>query len=215
MTGERRERERKNQQEPGKQANREQGNQPRPQGNQPQPQQGNQPQRDQSQGNHPQRGQPQGSQPQGDQPRGQQPVEDQPKSQRPASFEEQQRRQGSPQGQEQQREQLREGSQRQQGATTRHTTDHDEIRRWVEERNGHPAAVREAGRSEGDPGIVRIDFPGYSGQETLEEIDWDEFFSKFDQNELVFLYQEETAAGEKSNFNKIIHRSSLGERGGA
>ena len=28
----------------------------------------------------------------------------------------------------------------------RTTTDHDEIRRWVEERNGRPAAVRTGGK---------------------------------------------------------------------
>jgi len=34
------------------------------------------------------------------------------------------------------------------------TTDHQEIRRWVEERGGRPARVKETG-SDGDPGILR------------------------------------------------------------
>ena len=38
-------------------------------------------------------------------------------------------------------------------ATT--TTDHDEIRRWVEERGGKPSRVKRTGGSD-DPGILRI-----------------------------------------------------------
>ena len=44
------------------------------------------------------------------------------------------------------------------------TTDHDEIRRWVEERGGRPARVTDTG-SDGDPGILRIDFPGRGDEE--------------------------------------------------
>ena len=40
------------------------------------------------------------------------------------------------------------------------TTDHDFIRRWVEERGGWPARV--VGTSRGnDAGLIRIDFPGF------------------------------------------------------
>jgi hypothetical protein len=41
------------------------------------------------------------------------------------------------------------------------TTDHDEIRRWIEERGGKPATVSRT--AEGDePGILRVDFPGFA-----------------------------------------------------
>jgi hypothetical protein len=85
------------------------------------------------------------------------------------------------------------------------TTDHDTIRRWVEKRGGRPAAVRETG-SNGDPGILRIDFPGRGDDDALEEISWDEFFEAFDENKLAFLYQEETADGEESRFSKFVRR---------
>jgi len=46
------------------------------------------------------------------------------------------------------------------------TTDHEVIKRWAEQRKGHPAAVeRTAGND--DVGIIRIDFPGYSGEGSL------------------------------------------------
>ncbi len=86
------------------------------------------------------------------------------------------------------------------------TTDHDEIRRWVEEHDGKPASVRGTGNG-GDTGVLRIDFPGGAGQDELEQISWDEWFSKFDENNLAFLYQQEKASGEDSTFFKLVSRN--------
>lgn len=88
------------------------------------------------------------------------------------------------------------------------TVDHDFIRRWAEQRGGHPAAVKQTA-SDDDVGIIRIDFPGYSGEGTLVPIDWQEFFEKFDEKQLAFVYQEKTADGELSRFNKLVSRESL------
>ena len=85
------------------------------------------------------------------------------------------------------------------------TTDHDEIRRWVEARGGHPAHVVQSGAGD-DPGILRIDYPGFSGEETLEPIEWEEFFDSFDRNKLAFLYQDKTSDGKPSRFNKFVER---------
>lgn len=90
------------------------------------------------------------------------------------------------------------------------TIDHETIRRWAEERKGHPAAVRETGGEE-DPGLIRIDFPGYSGEESLEEISWEDFFRKFEAAELAFLYRERED-GERSNFNKLVKRDTVRDR---
>lgn len=83
------------------------------------------------------------------------------------------------------------------------TTDHDEIRRAVEARGGCPATVKST-HKKGDVGLLRIDFPGYSGQQTLESISWDEFFEKFDQEHLALLYQEKTKSGRPSRFFKLV-----------
>jgi hypothetical protein len=89
---------------------------------------------------------------------------------------------------------------------TKTTTDHDEIRRWVEERGGRPARVKGTG-GDGDPGILRIDFPDADDdEEGLEPISWDEWFRAFDENGLAFLYQEETKDGSTSRFNKLVSR---------
>jgi len=85
------------------------------------------------------------------------------------------------------------------------TTNHDEIRQWVEERGGHPARVIDT-ESKNSPGLLRIDYPGYSGENRLEAISWDEFFMGFDENNLAFLYQEKTKDGKESRFSKLIER---------
>ncbi len=90
------------------------------------------------------------------------------------------------------------------------TIDHETIREWVEARGGCPAHVKGSG-GKGDPGILRIDFTGFSGVDTLEKISWDEFFDSFEANQLAFLYQD---TGD-SRFNKLVSRDSVdvGERG--
>jgi hypothetical protein len=53
-------------------------------------------------------------------------------------------------------------------------------------------------------GVLRIDFPGYSGEGTLEEIPWEEWGQTFQDRGLEFLYQEETAGGKESRFFKLV-----------
>src|SRR6185369_16951870 len=89
------------------------------------------------------------------------------------------------------------------------TTDHDTIRKWVEQRGGHPAHVKKTGRRR-DPGVLRIDYPGFSGEDSLEPIEWDEFFQAFDKNKLAFLYQ-----GGRSRFSKLVDRATVDLKGSA
>ncbi len=90
------------------------------------------------------------------------------------------------------------------------TIDHNEIRNWAEARGGKPSKVIETGRGH-DPGLLRIDFPGYRGEHKLQEISWDEFFEKFDEKGLAFLHQDQTASGGTSRFFKLISRGSLAQ----
>jgi hypothetical protein len=94
-------------------------------------------------------------------------------------------------------------------ASSKTTRDHEEIRRWAEARGAVPAEV--ASTHQGDePGILRFEFPNARNRndENLRQIPWDEFFEKFDENNLELLYQEKTADGAQSNFNKLIHPES-------
>lgn len=87
------------------------------------------------------------------------------------------------------------------------TTDHETIRNWAEERSGTPSRVKGTGGDD-DVGMIRIDFPGYSGAGKLEPISWDEWFEKFEERGLALIYQEETSNGETSNFNKLVSRDN-------
>ena len=50
-------------------------------------------------------------------------------------------------------------------AEAKTTTDHTKIKKWVEDRGGHPARVRGTGDKDGG-GLLRIDYPGYSGEKS-------------------------------------------------
>src|SRR5262245_40276972 len=84
------------------------------------------------------------------------------------------------------------------------TIDPVKIRKWVEERGGRPAHVASTGRAD-EPGILRCDFPDYSGSQRLEALNWDAFFAAFEDHELAFLYQDEA----DSRFNKLVRRSRV------
>jgi hypothetical protein len=85
------------------------------------------------------------------------------------------------------------------------TTSHNFIRKWADQRDGHPATVKDTAE-DGHAGILRIDFG--PKEERLEEIGWDEFFRKFDEAGLAFLYQERTKDGKLSRFHKFVRRSA-------
>jgi hypothetical protein len=85
------------------------------------------------------------------------------------------------------------------GHGAQRTRDHETIKQWAEERGGHPAMV------EGSE-ILRIDFdePPANDDDKLRRVSWDEFFKIFDDRGLEFLYQERTADGKESRFNKFV-----------
>lgn len=91
-------------------------------------------------------------------------------------------------------------------ALSKTTQDHSEIQQWAEARGAMPAEVAST-ESKGQTGILRLEFPGAknANDSALKEISWDEFFEKFDASGLALVYQEQTAEGEQSNFNKLIY----------
>jgi hypothetical protein len=86
------------------------------------------------------------------------------------------------------------------------TTDHDEIRKWVEKRGGHPAVVSATESKGGRDGLLRIDYdePGGNDDDRLHRITWNEFFEIFDRNDIAFLYDPE---GD-SRFSKFVQKES-------
>lgn len=97
---------------------------------------------------------------------------------------------------------LRSSSRGRTRGSARSTTDHDDIRKWVESRGGHPATVKRTMRGRRETGILRIDFPGFSGEESLKPISWDRWFEVFDERNLVFLYRNK----RPGRFSKVVRR---------
>jgi hypothetical protein len=93
------------------------------------------------------------------------------------------------------------------------TIDHALIKRWVDERGGHPARVKGTDVRD-ESGVLLIDYPGYSGTQTIEAISWDEFFKGFEENQLAFCYEDEKKAGSQSRFSKLVNRDSPQEATG-
>lgn len=81
------------------------------------------------------------------------------------------------------------------------TTNHDEIRRWIEDRQGTPSRVKDSGEG----GILRVDFG--EPEEALVPIEWGEFFRIFEKSDLAFLHQDKTEDGKLSRFSKFVSRS--------
>ena len=91
-------------------------------------------------------------------------------------------------------------------ALSKTTQDHEEIKAWAARRGALPAEVAST-ETAGEVGILRIMFPKAPGHNdsALKEIEWDDFFGKFDAAGLSLVYQEVTKEGAESNFNKLVH----------
>jgi hypothetical protein len=91
-------------------------------------------------------------------------------------------------------------------SSSKQTSNHEEIKKWAEERGGVPSKIKNTGKDE-DEGVLRVHFPQHSdNDDRFEEISWEDFFENFDENELDFLYQDKKSNGEISTFHKFVNR---------
>lgn len=72
------------------------------------------------------------------------------------------------------------------------TTEHEEIKQWAQKYGGKPQIIDDPQALADVPGL-RIDFPGKIDDFLLPEtkirdVSWEEFFQKFEENQLAFLY---------------------------
>ncbi len=75
---------------------------------------------------------------------------------------------------------------------SRMTKDHKVIRKWVEQHGGVPAEVKSRYAAQEEAGLIRIFFPNEESGDDLETVSWDDFFEKFDQAHLMFVFDEHT-----------------------
>jgi hypothetical protein len=83
------------------------------------------------------------------------------------------------------------------------TTDHDEIRRWVEGHHGSPARTANTATA-GSAGVLRIAVPGHAVG--LEHISWHEWFTAFDGQRLALRYPDAHIRGGTSAWFELVHR---------
>ncbi len=86
------------------------------------------------------------------------------------------------------------------------TTDHTIIRHWVEQRGGRPVRV-EGTEVPGRSGVILLDYGEPTSLE-LESITWDDFFDGFEENELAFLYPDDS---DEIRFAKLVSREPVGQ----
>lgn len=89
-------------------------------------------------------------------------------------------------------------------------TNHDAIRRWADETDARPARVKVEEQEEGEEvetdeaNSLRFEVAGEAGDETLEEISWNEWFRAFDEQELALVVSADGAADYK-----LVARSEI------
>lgn len=89
-------------------------------------------------------------------------------------------------------------------APTRATTDHREIRRWMESLGASPAVIEPGATAD-----IWIELPG-SRADGTRDVSWSEFFERFEQGKLALVYQERSARGRKSGFHRLVKRAGIG-----
>jgi hypothetical protein len=90
--------------------------------------------------------------------------------------------------------------------TARHlTTDHEEIRRWIQTHHGAPARIN-TGRA-GGRGRLRIDFLGIRHPD-LEYPGWQDWFTAFDAQSLALSYTDTDNPGVPGSWELVHHSKS-------
>jgi hypothetical protein len=51
--------------------------------------------------------------------------------------------------------------------------------------------------------------PGYTGEDSVQSISWDQWFRVFDKRKLALIVEDRTADGKQSNFNKLVRRETV------
>lgn len=88
---------------------------------------------------------------------------------------------------------------------TKITKDHKLIKEWVVARGGIPGQVIENVPPTDEDGVLDIKFPESTGKKVIP-ITWNEFFTRFEQSNLAFLFEDNHGNGLKSKFFKLISR---------
>ena len=82
------------------------------------------------------------------------------------------------------------------------TTDHTEIRHWAQKHNAVPVEVL-PDHIDSEPATLRLVLTAQAKSPELKQISWDEFFIKFDELGLTFVYDNGS-----TGYNEILQVES-------
>jgi len=83
-----------------------------------------------------------------------------------------------------------------------YTIDNDEIRSWIEERGGVPATLKGA-LEEGDESADMLHISFDPNDANMEEMDWEEFFERFENENLALVYDDAATQDEEHDFELV------------
>ncbi len=84
-------------------------------------------------------------------------------------------------------------------AQGRVTTDRNVIRKWAKARHGLPAIIKKV-TGAGIEMALSIIFPDSQSDEIARRITWEEFFEQFDNQHLVFVYEDRDQNHKQSRY---------------
>lgn len=88
------------------------------------------------------------------------------------------------------------------------TTNHQTIMQWVEDHDGHPAAVDTTDHS---VGYLRIKFPDVDDHDEFSTMDWREWLDEFEAEELAFVYRDDVESDTAHRVYKLVDRTTAAE----
>jgi hypothetical protein len=84
-----------------------------------------------------------------------------------------------------------------------YTTDHQRIRSWVKSHRGKPAQVLS------EPKSLYIRFPSHPNDDSVQTISWDDFFDKFEADQLAMQFVSDPSSGQGSPPVTFVHRNTV------
>ena len=91
---------------------------------------------------------------------------------------------------------------------TKVTTNHEEIRRWASDRGGRPVMLQHD-LANPRAAELQIDLLFHKYDDRKKEVSWDDFFARFEGDQLALVYQTETEGGKLSRFARIVRREAV------
>lgn len=90
----------------------------------------------------------------------------------------------------------------------KYTLNHEKIKRWIKNRYGHPARIKEE-QSNGARGGLYVYFEDDEPDIDIELISWKKFFKIFDKNKLAFVFKNKSSNSSTSYYYNFMSQKDV------